>query len=254
VDPALKILLVEDNEINRLLAKKMLGHAGHQVTIAENGQKALDRLLEQPFDLVFMDIQMPEMDGLEATATIRANPAWRHLPVIAMTAHAMTGDRERFLAAGMDDYISKPIHIDEVKAAITRQIERAAAQKTQNGASPVNGNGNGNQRLIIDKDAAQQRMGLNEADYAEILQLFVTNLDHRVIEIERAAHQEDFGLLKNLTHSLKGVAANLGVEQISHIAEQLEFASRNNEQAGITLLLHQLHSNVADFKQLALVE
>ena len=98
---ALRILLVEDNEINRRLGVMLLQRAGHQVTPAENGRVALELLTENHFDLVLMDVQMPEMDGLETTAAIRANPAWANLPVIAMTAHAMKGDRERFLAAGM---------------------------------------------------------------------------------------------------------------------------------------------------------
>jgi PAS domain S-box-containing protein len=124
----LRILVVEDNEINRRLATMLLEREGHHVVTAETGQAALDALekmaeeeTEDNFDLIFMDVQMPEMDGLQATAAIRADQRWKHLPIIAMTAHAMKGDRERFLEAGMDDYLGKPLRFQDVLAAIRRQ-------------------------------------------------------------------------------------------------------------------------------------
>ena len=112
----LRILLVEDNAVNQVLAKRLLEKRGHSVVVAGNGKEALAALEKQSFDLVFMDVQMPEMDGLEATAAIRAKEkiSGNHLAVIAMTAHAMVGDRERCLDAGMDDYITKPIRLDEL--------------------------------------------------------------------------------------------------------------------------------------------
>jgi len=108
----LNILLAEDNVVNQRVARAILEKAGHRVVVADNGQKALMHCREQHFDLVLMDVQMPEMDGFEATAIIRQMEKWTgtHLPIVAMTAHAMTGDRERCLDAGMDNYITKPIH------------------------------------------------------------------------------------------------------------------------------------------------
>ncbi len=110
-----RILVAEDNAVSRRLATKVLESAGHQVTAASNGKQAAQLFAAANFDLVFMDIEMPEMDGLEATQAIRARePEGSHIPIYALTAHAMAGDRERCIAAGMDGYISKPIDVDEV--------------------------------------------------------------------------------------------------------------------------------------------
>jgi len=110
--PGLHILLAEDNVVNQRVGRRILENAGHTVLVAENGRQAQIALEDQDFDLILMYIQMPDMDGFEATAAIREKErrTGKHIPIIAMTAHAMTGDRERCLAAGMDDYISKPIH------------------------------------------------------------------------------------------------------------------------------------------------
>ena len=121
--PSLSILLVEDKEINRRLVTALLKREGHRVATAENGEFALSLPENAQSDLVLMDVQMPEMDGFEATAAIRADGRWAGLPVIAMTAHAMKGDRERCLAAGMNDYVAKPLQMAEVTAAIQRQVK-----------------------------------------------------------------------------------------------------------------------------------
>jgi len=118
----LRILLVEDNAVNQVFALRLLEKAGHTVALAGNGREALAVLEKQSFDLVLMDVQMPEMDGFEATAAVRRKEqgSRNHMPIIAMTAHAMVGDKERCLEAGMDDYISKPICREELAELLKR--------------------------------------------------------------------------------------------------------------------------------------
>jgi CheY-like chemotaxis protein len=121
---ALRILLAEDNLVNQMLASRLLEKHGHIVVIAADGRQALERLETESFDLVLMDVQMPEMDGFEATEAIRKKEGatGRHLPIVAMTAHAMRGDRERCLAAGMDGYVSKPIIAEELFRVVEKVI------------------------------------------------------------------------------------------------------------------------------------
>ncbi|MGO9270685.1 MAG: response regulator [Terriglobia bacterium] len=116
----LRVLLAEDNAVNQKLAARLLEKHGHRVTVTANGREALTALDQENFDVVLMDVQMPEMNGFEATSAIRKKESrtGSHIPIIALTAHAMTGDRERCLAAGMDGYVSKPIHAKEMFGAI----------------------------------------------------------------------------------------------------------------------------------------
>src|SRR5208337_4589967 len=118
----LHVLLAEDNAVNQKLAARVLEKHGHRVTVTTNGREALAALEQETFDVVLMDVQMPEMDGFEATSAIRLRErsSGRHLPIIAMTAHAMRGDQERCLAAGMDGYIPKPIRVQELIALLER--------------------------------------------------------------------------------------------------------------------------------------
>jgi two-component system sensor histidine kinase/response regulator len=117
---ALRILLAEDNLINQRLALRVLEKAGHSVMVAANGCEAVDLAARQQFDIALMDVQMPEMNGLEATRLIRRRECGAHLPILALTAHAMTGDRERCLEAGMDGYLTKPVRVADLLREIAR--------------------------------------------------------------------------------------------------------------------------------------
>jgi CheY-like chemotaxis protein len=139
---SLRILVVEDNQVNQLLATVLLGKAGHRIDVAGNGLEALDAVGSRPYDLVLMDVQMPEMDGIEATRRIRAmsGPVGR-IPIIAMTANAMKGDRERLLASGMNDYVSKPIDKGQLFVAIAgcTGVALTPAVEPTSGASAIVG-------------------------------------------------------------------------------------------------------------------
>lgn len=126
---ALAILLVEDNQVNQLVASSLLRKLGHTVDLAENGKRALQAMENRTYDMVLMDCQMPVMDGYEATRQIRENPAWKTLPVIAVTANVMQGDRENCLASGMNDYITKPYNRNDLKAVIERWAPDAPARQ-----------------------------------------------------------------------------------------------------------------------------
>lgn len=127
----MRILLTEDNLVNQRLATRLLEKRGHYVVVAGNGREALETLEKQTFDLVLMDIQMPEMDGLEATAKIREKEqlTGQHLPVVALTAHAMKGDQQLCMAAGMDDYLTKPIRPQELDALLGKYAAKPAASE-----------------------------------------------------------------------------------------------------------------------------
>jgi CheY-like chemotaxis protein len=127
----LRVLVVEDNVVNQRLAQRVLQKQGHTVVVAGNGREALHALSGQRFDVVLMDVQMPEMDGLQATAAIRAREegTGRRIPIVALTAQALDGDRERCLAAGMDDYLSKPVRVTELLRAVAEATSQAGEQK-----------------------------------------------------------------------------------------------------------------------------
>jgi two-component system, sensor histidine kinase and response regulator len=133
----LHVLLAEDNAINRLLVVRLLEKHGHSVVVASNGREALERLEQQRFDVALMDVQMPEIGGFEATTTLRERERLRggHLPVVAMTAHAMKGDRERCLAAGMDEYLAKPIQ----PSTLFECLERVAIGRAAPGSADLFG-------------------------------------------------------------------------------------------------------------------
>ena len=211
----LEILLVEDNPVNQKVAATMLKKAGHRVRIAENGQVALDILEKWLPDLIFMDIQMPVMDGLEATAAIRRNPAWEELPIIAMTAHAMKGDRERFLKAGMNDYVSKPIRIEEVRNVIVRQD--GASQED----SPTEFQKE-NKVQILNEDLALERLAGDREMLAMLQEMILQEAPAMVQAVQEAVSDQDATALRLAAHSLKGSMAQLGAERVADLCYRLE--------------------------------
>ena len=227
----LKILLAEDNPVNQKLAVKILERRGYSVAIAENGAVALERWKKEPFDLILMDVQMPEMDGFEATARIRQGEqkTGRHIPIVAMTAHALKGDRERCLQAGMDGYVAKPIQREELFAAIEKltsptgaesPVEAAPAPQSAAAEIPP-----------LNMDAALQRF---EGDREFLLELWGEFLDYAAAELQvmhECRANGDAKRFERSAHSIKGAAANLEAEGMRAHALKLEEAGREGRMA-----------------------
>ncbi len=219
---ALNILLVEDNKVNQRLATAILQRAGHTVTLVENGLQVLDILKHNTFDLVLMDVQMPKMDGLTATRIVRAGG--HKLPIIAMTAHALKGDRERCLEAGMDDYVSKPLRPQDLFAAIQRTL-KLKAQPGQGSEPPVQPKG----EAPIDIGEALDRLGGDHAFLIELVNMFLDEVAQSLPQIQDAIAQGDAETVMRLAHSLKGAAASLSAEPTRAAAYRLELLGRNDD-------------------------
>lgn len=229
-----EILLVEDNEINRRLAVAMLAREGYRLQTAENGKIALTMLEAHTFDLILMDVQMPEMNGLEATAAIRANPAWADIPIIAMTAHALEGDKEHFIAAGMDDYVTKPIRTKEILAAIARQLTRIAPADTPEEIPipPAND--------ILDPSGPLEWFDGDVKTFAELLSFFLVEAGGYLDDLSAAIAGDDAHAVTQIAHKLKGAAANMGASQVQYAAFALEKMGKAGELTAAPAALETL--------------
>ena len=235
----LQILLVEDNPVNQRVAVSMLEKQGHSLRVANNGLEALAALDQQDFDVVLMDMQMPEMDGLEATTEIRRKEqqTTRHIPIIAMTAAAMKGDRERCLQAGMDGYVSKPFRIKELNDAIKRFVLTpiVSEQVPVHAANDVTVS-----NAVLNWDAALVRTGGDESLLKEVAGIFLGEYSHWMAQIRDAIDQQDAIKLKQVAHTLRGSLSTFEAEAAVAVTERLELMGRTN----------QLHEAEATYKEL----
>src|SRR6185436_4338504 len=212
---ALRLLLAEDNAVNQQVAVGLLSKRGHTVAVANNGVEALAMLERDTFDAVLMDVQMPEMGGLEATAAIRARERTTggHMRIIAMTAHAMTGDRERCLSAGMDGYLSKPIDPALLYAGIEHETAAVPTPTATAGA------GSG---LPIDHARLMERLGGDEHLRARVIKVFLEDCPARLAAIKTAVDGRDAEQIRRAAHALKGAAANLSADGLVRATQVLE--------------------------------
>jgi CheY-like chemotaxis protein len=222
-----RVLLVEDNDMNQELAVELLGNAGMQVVVAGHGQHALDILrTDDQFDGVLMDCQMPVMDGYTATKAIRSNPAWKHLPVIAMTANAMAGDREKVLEAGMLDHIAKPLNVADMFATLAKWIHPSANARV--GQAPATAPPEAGVRLptlagIDTKAGLATAMG-NEKLYLRLLGRFRDGQREFARMFREARAGKDATAATRAAHTLKGTAGNIGALGVQAAAATLEAA------------------------------
>jgi two-component system sensor histidine kinase/response regulator len=224
---SLNVLLAEDNHVNQKLAIRILEKAGYKVTLAANGNevlKALEQAHPPGFDVVLMDIQMPELDGLEATTAIRdrEKSSREHLPIIAMTANAMRGDRERYLSGGMDGYISKPIN----SPGLFAEIERCLAEVKRSTAMAKVPSQHGEQ---LDRASLLERVEGDQELLAEMIQLFLADAPQLIDAMRNALLQGDMILLERSAHSMKGAAANMSAEVTASAALLLEQSAKKGD-------------------------
>jgi len=271
---SLSLLVAEDNPVNRALVIQLLKKRGHSVVVAENGVEAVAASEKQRFDAVFMDIQMPEMDGLEATAAIRkreTETSGVRLPIIALTAHAMKGDRERCLAAGMDGYLTKPIRPADLDAALTevggRRGEVGGGSGEVGGGSGEVGGGsgetgangsaataatshNGAHRLppvgapVFDPTEVLERVGGDRDLLAAMVQAFRGSLPRMVSELRRGVESGDSKTLARAAHMLKGSVGNFGDPPTYEIACALEGMARDDSVDDARAWLLQLEKEL----------
>jgi polar amino acid transport system substrate-binding protein len=231
-----RVLLVEDNDINQELAVELLGNAGLEVRVAGNGAEALEHLGSEKFDVVLMDVQMPVMDGYTATRAIRSQSRFNELPVIAMTAGAMAGDREKCLQAGMNDHITKPIDVAKMFSTISRWVTIDQPAGADTGLKEVR-TGTGDEPLPelagIDTRAGLARAQGNRMLYRKLLGKFREGQGRFVEEFREAALLGDSEAATRLAHTLKGVAGNVGATDVQAAAAALEKASAGGAPQGV---------------------
>jgi signal transduction histidine kinase/DNA-binding response OmpR family regulator/HPt (histidine-containing phosphotransfer) domain-containing protein len=246
-----RVLLVEDNPVNREVALDFLAEVAAEVDVAGNGLEAVAKVRDGDYDLVLMDIQMPELDGLSAARRIRSMPGYQSLPIVAMTAHAMQGDREVSLAAGMNDHLTKPIESGKLYNALLRWVdmERLAARRDRSPASvspraeeapatplpPVSG---------LDWEVALGRVEHRRALLERLVRSFLTDYDDAAGAFLYYAEEQRFDALQRLAHGLKSAAAYLGAEQLAAHARELEQALKQGKPeealAGVPPLVKEL--------------
>ena len=230
-----RILLAEDGAINQQVAVRLLEERGHSVVVVDNGRTAVEQVTAQSFDVVLMDVQMPEMDGIEATAAIRQGEAQTggHVPIIAMTAHAMKGDRDRFLAAGMDGYVAKPVRPHELYAAVEGGGPHAEAGLLASADLP------------FEWDAALESVGGDEAMLRDLAEMFFAECPKLMQQIREHIAIADGPELRRVAHTLKGSAHVFGAAEAAEAAHRLEEIGREETFADAEEALALLQDEVA---------
>jgi len=256
-DRSLRVLVVEDNVVNQRVTLLMLTELGCHVDLAANGREAIEMIELLPFDMVFMDCEMPEMDGFEATREIRRLQSDRHLPIIAMTAYALQGDRERCLAAGMDDYFSKPVTLEDFQAALERwgpKDSRSFEERLKPPASlekaPLTVENETSS--VIDPNVIARLRGLADTTDSSLLtrifHLFLSDTPKRITTLREAAATGDTAGLSKAAHSLRGACASIGVMGMAEICKTIERLGHGKYVDGAMALVEKLETEFNQVK------
>ncbi|MDQ3706242.1 MAG: response regulator [Chloroflexota bacterium] len=257
----LRILLAEDNATNQKLALRILERIGYRADVVGNGLEAVEALNRQPYDVVLMDVQMPEMDGLAATRHIRSElPVHRQPHIIAMTANAMQGDREMCLAAGMDDYVSKPIRVEVLVGALSKSVPLSARGEEHGRVAEAAAEPPGESGVetsvspaatvtavedVLDLKAIDNLLSVLGGEFAylaELIDSFLEDAPTLLVELRSAVQSGDAGSTQRLAHSLKSNGADFGATRFSTLCKELELLGRSGALAGAADLLSQIES------------
>jgi CheY-like chemotaxis protein/HPt (histidine-containing phosphotransfer) domain-containing protein len=248
----LRILLAEDNVVNQKVTLRLLEKMGYRADLAANGLEVLEALRQtrQAYDVILMDIHMPEMDGAEATRQIRQTwPAPEQPYIIAMTANALPGDREQYLAVGMDDYISKPVQINELIRALNQaknlQPDQAPAAAP---APPKAVKDNLNDIPVLDLSYLRVIIGEDTHVLDDLIEAFLCNTPGRLAELRQALSNEDAHMFEHMAHTIKGSSANMGALRMSELCRQLELVGRSGRLDGVAERLVQLEAEYEQVK------
>ncbi len=209
----MRALLAEDNVVNQKVAEHQLERIGFQVDIVSNGKEAVEKADQTPYDVILMDVQMPEMDGLTATGLIRSNNRHPKQPtILAMTAHAMQGDRERCIDAGMDDYISKPVHSGELVDKLMMWLKPESKQASK-----------------VDWNYLQDMSGGDSEVIKQILRIYVSAMPDVMKQLLEACHTQSYSAMNRLSHTLKGSSLSIGANSFADICQEIESISESNQ-------------------------
>jgi two-component system, sensor histidine kinase and response regulator len=248
-----RILVAEDNQVNQKVAVKMLERLGYRADVAANGLEAVEALSRIPYSAVLMDVQMPEMDGYEATTEIRRREKsedgrdGQHTPIIAMTANAMQGDREKALEPGMDDYVAKPVRAEELQEVLERWISlpdaKASSPEGETDGAVVPGGGSTDpldQSVVMNLRELQEE---GEPDIlAELGELFLEDVTPQLEALRGAIERGDASSVERVTHTLKGSSSNMGATRMATLCEELEDVGRSMDLSRAPVLIERLEA------------
>ncbi len=251
-----RVLLVEDNQTNQLVASRLLEKFGLSVETASNGAQAVKSLAERKFDLVFMDVQMPEMDGLEATRRIREGACCEKnagVPIVALTAHAMSGDMQKCLDAGMDDYLPKPVEAKTLRETLERWIPGRETAGEEDGVPEAPGESPGNPKEeksspVFDKESLLERLEEDQDLVEFMVRTFLQEVPGKWEALREVVERKEWDRAERLAHNLKGAAATVGAEALRGAAQDLEEAIRKGSPGETAALLEVLGDRLSRLK------
>jgi len=247
---ALQVLVAEDNLVNQMLVVTLLMKAGHEVALVSNGVEAVATWKRQPFDVIMMDMQMPEMDGFEAVAHIRSQEKERggHIPIIAMTAHALVGDRERCLASGMDGYVPKPLDsqklLDSIDAAVGRTGGDIQARAPEPAPPPLF---DASSVTAIDEVLLDKLIGGDNGLLHDLARIYRETSPGLLEEIDRALTEKDAKKLRNAAHALKGAVSNFAATTAMQTCAALERVGASGDLADAASVRKELGKHLDAF-------